>query len=140
MVTASAAVIRIMPEASVALIGDAIVAGCITVGLCVGHWFLVDPHLPRGPMRALSVSALLGLVLIAVGTLQDGSIAGPLGSIFVWIVVATGAISALALAGALAALNVPTYKGVQSATGLFYICTMSATGYIVLSASLRVST
>lgn len=91
-------------------------------------------------MRALSVSALLGLVLIAVGTLQDGSIAGPLGSIFVWIVVATGAISALALAGALAALNVPTYKGVQSATGLFYICTMSATGYIVLSASLRVST
>jgi len=139
LLAAIAASSQIQSEVSLAVVGDAIASGCITVGLCLGHWFLVDPHLPRGPMRALGLGALAGFFVTAVGTINQGSTAGALGPLLVWVVVAAGVISALALVGALAALRVPTYKGVQSATGLFYICTMSAAGYIVLSASLRVS-
>jgi len=138
ILTGVAAGYLVAPNASLALVGDGMAAGSITVGLCLGHWFLVDPHLPRGPMRALALGAILGLLATAVGTIREGSAGGTIGPLLVWIVVASGVISALALGGAIAALNVPTYKGVQSATGLFYICTMSAAGYIILAASLRV--
>lgn len=50
-------------------LGDAILLGSITAGLCLGHWFLVDPHLPRGPMRALAGGGLVGLAVSSVATL-----------------------------------------------------------------------
>lgn len=121
-----------------ALAGDALLLGSITAGLCLGHWFLVDPHLPRGPMRALAWSALAGLgIVAAVTATATGRNTAGLGEVAVPIAVVAGVVSALALAAVPLSLAVPTYKGVQSATGLFYVSTMSVGAFVIVASAIR---
>jgi hypothetical protein len=120
-----------------ALVGDATLLGSITVGLCLGHWFLVDPHLPRGPMRVLAWSALAGLAVVAVATATSATPSSGGGRAAVPIAVVAGVVSALSLAAVPLSLAVPTYKGVQSATGLFYVSTMSVGAFVIVASAIR---
>jgi len=120
-----------------ALVGDAVLLGSITAGLCLGHWFLVDPHLPRKPMRLLAWSALIGLGVVAAVTAMTGKGMPAIGEVAVPIAVVSGIVSAVALAAVPFSLGVPTYKGVQSTTGLFYVSTMSVGAFVIVASAIR---
>ena len=113
------------------------IAWIVTVGLCLGHWFLVDPHLPRGPMRVLAWSALAGLAVLAVATATSATPSSGGGRAAVPIAVVAGVVSALSLAAVPLSLAVPTYKGVQSATGLVYVSTMRVGAFVSVASAIR---
>jgi len=117
--------------------GTVVLLGSITAGLCLGHWFLVDPHLPRRPMRLLAGGALLGLAVTALATYLGPTSPPAIGDIAYTIAVVSGIITAVVLALIFWSLAVPTYKGVQSATGLFYVSTMSVSAFVIVTSALR---
>lgn len=120
-----------------AMLGDGLLLGSITAGLCLGHWFLVDPHLSRRPMRMLAWSSLAGLGIVAMATARAATSSAGIGGVAVPIAVVAGIVSALALAAVPLSLSVPTYKGVQSATGLFYVSTMSVGAFVIVASAIR---
>lgn len=118
-------------------IGNVVLLGSITAGLCLGHWFLVDPHLPRLPMRVLAGGALVGLGVSALATYLGPTSPPAIGEVAYTIAVVSGIITAGVLALIFWSLAVPTYKGVQSATGLFYVSTMSVSAFVIVTSALR---
>lgn len=124
-------------DSGLALVGDGLLLGSITAGLCLGHWFLVDPHLPRQPMRVLAWSGLAGLAVVAAITATSEAGSGGLGRVVVPVAVVTGLVSAVTLAAVPRSLAVPTYKAVQSATGLFYVSTMSVGAFVIVASAIR---
>ncbi|MPZ52035.1 MAG: hypothetical protein GEU79_04755 [Acidimicrobiia bacterium] len=139
LVTAAAAVLPALGHGPITILGEALLLGGISVGLCLGHWFLVDPNLPRMPMRLLVGSSLTGLLITAITTVLSSGDTPPLGSITYPVVIASGVLTAVVLVGALRSLEVPTYKGVQSATGLFYVATMTVSAFVVLATTMRLA-
>ncbi len=119
----------------VTALGESVLLGSVTLGLSLGHWFLIDPHLPRRPLRIFAAGGLIGLAVTVVST-----VAGPSHHVVPYLVpvmVVTAATTAVVLVAAIASLSVPTYKGVQSATGLFYISIMTVGGFVLVAAGLR---
>ena len=46
-----------------AAVTGAVALGGVTDEMLLGHWYLVDPRLPRRPLRRLALAALAGIVL-----------------------------------------------------------------------------
>jgi hypothetical protein len=117
------------------LIG-AVFLGAVTDAMLLGHWYLVQPGLGRGPVNELvrwviyvwplEVAVLLwptGMVQVLNGHIDDGY-----GGILAWFWVAC-AVSTLALCFVtLAALKERSYSAVMSATGLMYLAILTAFG------------
>ena len=117
------------------LIGAAFL-GAVTDGMLLGHWYLVQPGLGRGPVNELvrwviyvwplEVAALLwptGMVQVLNGHIDDGY-----GGILGWFWVAC-TVSTLALCFVtLAALKERSYSAVMAATGLMYLAILTAFG------------
>jgi hypothetical protein len=97
--------------------------GGITGEMLLGHWYLVDPTMPRLVLRALAIGGMIGLaidtltVVATVGTPEGGIAAG----VF-WVLAAT---TLLLMAGVLGALRHPAYSGVMAATGLSYLAVLT---------------
>ena len=117
------------------LIGAAFL-GAVTDAMLLGHWYLVQPGLGRGPLNELNrwvayvwpfeVAALLwppGMVQVIAGSIDDGY-DGVLG--WFWLACAVTTI-ALTVVTRLA-LRERAYSAVMAATGLLYLAILTAFG------------
>ena len=118
------------PELSWAMvISGAVALGGVTAEMLLGHWYLVDPKLPR---RSLKILAAIGAVGIAVDTILvqvysvDSSVISPA------VLIALGATTVVLMVGVWFSLRVPSYTGVMAATGLSYLATLTALGAVVI--------
>jgi hypothetical protein len=107
---------------------SALALGGVTGEMVLGHWYLIDPSLPRWLLRTLAVAGLLGiaadaLAMAVVGLPDTGA------AVAFWVLMATSAILMLAV---LAALRYPAYSGVMSATGLSYLALLTTVGGVFL--------
>jgi hypothetical protein len=114
----------------------ALFLGAVTDAMLLGHWYLVQPGLGRGPLEELNrwvavmwpfeMAVLLwptGMLSALTGTIDDGY-QGLLG----WFWVAC-AITTLALTFVTkAALKEKAYSAVMAATGLLYLAILTAFG------------
>ncbi len=110
--------------------------GAVSDAMLLGHWYLVQPGLARGPLLELvrwvgvlwpvEVAALLwptGMVSVLNGSIDDGY-AGLLG----WFWVACAATTIVLVVVTRAALRERAYAAVMAATGLLYLAILTAFG------------
>ena len=110
--------------------------GAVSDGMLLGHWYLVQPGLPRkllnemvsalGWLWPLEVAALLlpvGMVSVWLGTVDDGW-GGLLG--WMWAMCAVSTIVLVFVTRA--ALKERYYSAVMAATGLLYLAILTAFG------------
>ena len=124
------------PVALFQLVAGAAFLGSITVGLLLGHWYLTDRRLGRGPIDRITTVMLVSVVVEAVAIVTSGfegvessTSLNPLltaGALAPWI--ALGMVVATFL---IAILTRATLKGerasaVQSATGFYYLAVVTA--------------
>lgn len=97
--------------------------GGITGEMLLGHWYLVDPTMPRLVLRVLAIGGIVGLVVdtlmvvATVGAPATGFAAG----VF-WVL---GATTVLLMVAVIGALRHPAYSGVMAATGLSYLAVLT---------------
>ncbi len=114
-------------------LSGALLLGAITAEMLLGHWYLVDPRLPRWALQRLDVAALAGLVLdvsvlVARGALDwtgDDAVIG-------WAFIAMAVMTLLLIVGVWFSLREPSYTGVMAATGLSYLGVLTAIGTVVM--------
>jgi hypothetical protein len=118
----------------VALLGQSLLLAAATGGvfaaMILGHWYLVTPKLPEGPLvlfsRLLLAIVALQLVFFVVSvTLGGGSGGGPFApltgpwALFVWLRLLVGLVFPLVVSWA--AIQTARTRSMESATGLLYI-------------------
>lgn len=110
--------------------------GAVTDAMLLGHWYLVQPGLGRGPLLELvrwtglvwpvEVGVLVlptGMLSVLAGSIDDGY-----GGVLGWFWVAC-AVATIVLVGATrAALRERYYSAVMAATGLLYLAILTAFG------------
>ncbi len=115
----------------VAAITGTLLLGAMTSEMLLGHWFLVDPQLPRWALQRLDAAAGAGLIgdVVVIGALGAFGAAD-----IVWIaaLVALAIMTGLLTAGVWFSLKEPTYSGVMAATGLSYLGVLTAFGVVVV--------
>ena len=117
------------------LIGAAFI-GSISDGMLLGHWYLVQPGLPRkllnelvtalGWLWPLEVGALLlptGMISVWRGTVDDGW-----GGLLGWMWGACALTTIILVLVTRAALKERYYSAVMAATGLLYLAILTAFG------------
>jgi hypothetical protein len=110
--------------------------GSVSDAMLLGHWYLVQPGLARGPLLEmvrwvgsvwpLEVAVLLwptGMVSVLNGSIDDGN-AGLLG----WFWVACAITTIVLVIVTRAALKERAYSAVMAATGLLYLAILTAFG------------
>ncbi len=115
------------------VVTGAVFLGGVTSEMILGHWYLVDPRLPRWALRLLTIVGGVGLAAdvtyLAVRGGFDWAEAGAaLGAAFVVLAGTTGVL----LLGVWFALKEERYTGVMAATGLSYLATLTAIGAAVV--------
>jgi hypothetical protein len=104
----------------------AIALGGVTGEMMLGHWYLIDPRLPRPLLRGLAVAGIVGLcaetaMLVWSGVGASGSAVG------FWVLMVTSVVLMVAV---IAALRYPAYSGVMAATGLSYLALLTTLGAV----------
>jgi hypothetical protein len=112
-------------------ITGAVFLGGITAEMMLGHWFLVDPRLPRWALQRLDVIAAIGLgadvaVIAALGGFGAGD------AVMIAAMVALAFMTALLVAAVWFSLRETGYSGVMAATGLSYLGVLTAFGTAVV--------
>lgn len=107
--------------------------GGVNGEMLLGHWYLIDPRLPRWALRSLAVFGIVGLladggVLTAIGEFPGG---GPTAAFWALLVA-----SVVLMAAVIGALRYPAYAGVMAATGLSYLAVLTTLGAIFLGRAL----
>jgi hypothetical protein len=118
------------------LLAGALFLGAVLDGLLLGHWYLTDRGLSRGPINRSTVILLVGMVpeVFAVvsggfGAVGSSSSFNPLltvGALAPWI--ALGSVVTTAVIATLVKLTLrgDRASAVQSATGFFYLALITA--------------
>ena len=117
------------------LVGAAFL-GAVSDAMLLGHWYLVQPGLARGPLLELvrwgtlawpvEVGALLlptGMASVLSGSVDDGY-----GGLLGWFWVACAATTLALCLLTRAALRERSYSAVMAATGLLYLAILTAFG------------
>ena len=117
------------------LMTGTLLLGGVTSEMMLGHWFLVDPTLPRKPLFDLDESAAIGLAGEVIAVVLSGALALS-GSILTWVWVALTVLCALLLTGVWFSLREPRYSGVMAATGLSYLAVLVSFGVVAAGRSL----
>ncbi len=117
-------------------LAGALFLGAVSDAMLLGHWYLVQPGLGRGPLTELNrwlaltwpleVGLLLwptGMLSVLSGTVDDGW-GGTLGWFWVACAIATLILTAVTHA----ALKEKAYSAVMAATGLLYLAILTAFG------------
>lgn len=119
-----------------ALTGSVFLGG-VTSAMIIGHWYLVDPRMPRWAMRRLDGAAALGLVGEAIVLGAAGAFRWePSSALIGWAFLALLALTALLLLGVWLSLRESSYAGVMAATGLGYLGVVSSLALVVAGRSL----
>lgn len=118
------------------LLAGAVFLGSVTDAMLLGHWYLVQPGLARGPLLELvrwtalawpvEVVAMLiptGMVSVLAGDIDDGY-----GGILGWFWVACALATIILVFVTRAALRERYYSAVMAATGLLYLAILTAFG------------
>jgi len=115
-------------------LGGAAFLGAVTDSMILGHWYLIDPKLPKVAIRRLdmiSAGALaVNTVLVLVPPLSILTMLGE-ANLLVLGWVATTVFCAILVLLVHRALQIEGYASVMSATGLLYVATMVAVGVLV---------
>ena len=117
------------------LVGAAFL-GAVTDAMLLGHWYLVQPGLARGPLLELvrwtgwlwpaEVAVMLvptGMVSVLNGSIDDGY-----GGILGWFWLACAVTTIVLVFVTRAALRERYYSAVMAATGLLYLAILTAFG------------
>jgi hypothetical protein len=100
--------------------------GGVTGEMLLGHWYLVDPRLPRSALRNLGLAGIAGLTAESVFQLGlDIGFGG--GALGFWVLMITSIVLMIAV---VAALRYPAYSGVMAATGLSYLALLTTLGAV----------
>jgi len=119
------------------LITGILFLGGITTEMMLGHWFLVDPTLPRWSLIALDAVAAVGLVLEVAVVVASGSLTmSGQDSVYGVVFVALAVFCAVLMLGVWGSLREPRYSGVMAATGLSYLAVLVAFGVVTVGRSL----
>ncbi len=121
-----------------ALIADPLLAltatvalGGVTGEMLLGHWFLVDPRLPRWMLTVLAVIGIVGMTAdLGVVILTTDAI-DPWG-FSAWVLLGLGITTILLMVAVIGAIRYPAYSGVMAATGLSYLAILTALATIFL--------
>jgi len=118
------------------LVVGALFFGALTDAMLLGHWYLVQPGLARGPIKQMVVLAAIvwpfeiaaflwpvGMAQVLDGTIDDG-FDGLLG--WTWLVCAVTTIALLVVTWL--ALRERYYSAVMAATGLLYLAILTGFG------------
>lgn len=100
--------------------------GGVTGEMLLGHWYLIDPRLPRQALRILAVVGIAGL-LVEAGLQIGLGIELTGGALGFWVLLIT---SVVLMAAVIAALRYPAYSGVMAATGLSYLALLTTLGAV----------
>ena len=104
------------------VVTGSVLAGGVTSEMLLGHWFLVDPWLPRWSLRVLTAGAALGLLADAGLVTVQLAVDGNAGDAFLgWAWLALTVMTALLIAGVWFCSTSRRYTGVMAATGLSYL-------------------
>jgi hypothetical protein len=110
-------------------ITGALALGGVTAEMLLGHWYLVDPRLPRWALRNLG---WLGLAGVGADSILTWSSLAPDPFVSPVVVAALGLTTMALLGGVLASLRVSSYTGVMAATGLSYLAVLTALGSVLV--------
>ena len=111
--------------------------GGVTAEMVLGHWYLVDPTLPRWALQRLDLAAAAGMAADVAVLALRGAWDWPAGDAVIgWAFVVLAAFSLLLLAAVWFALREPSYSGVMAATGLSYLAVLTVFGSTVLGRAL----
>jgi hypothetical protein len=119
-----------LPVALFQLAAGAALLGATTDGLLLGHWYLTDRKLPRGPIERMTTILLASVVIAAIAVVSAGfsgvESSTPINPLLTWI--ALGMVLATALIAGLvrAVLRGERASAVQSATGFYYLAVVTA--------------
>ena len=117
------------------LVGAAFL-GAVTDAMLLGHWYLVQPGLPRAPLFELNtwvariwpVEVALLLVPTGMFSALNGSIDDGYGGMLGWFWVACAVTTIVLRFVTAAALKERAYSAVMAATGLLYLAILTAFG------------
>ncbi len=102
--------------------------GGTTSEMLLGHWFLVDPTLPRRSLRRLDAAGVIGLVADAALIVALGGLAG--GGLVVTAYLVLAVLGLLMMVGVWFSLGEQGYEGVMAATGLSYLSVLTTLGMV----------
>lgn len=104
--------------------------GGVTGEMLLGHWYLVDPTMPRLVLRVLAVAGIAGILLDSLMVLAViGPPPGGFSSVVFWVLAATTLGLMVAVVGA---LRHPAYSGVMAATGLSYLAVLTGVATVFI--------
>ncbi|HUR77379.1 MAG TPA: hypothetical protein VMZ22_05495 [Acidimicrobiales bacterium] len=117
------------------LVGAAFL-GAVTDAMLLGHWYLVQPGLPRAPLFELNAWIAriwpleVALLLVPTGMLSafSGSIDDGYGGMLAWFWAACALATIVLCVVTNAALKERAYSAVMAATGLLYLAILTAFG------------
>jgi hypothetical protein len=117
------------------LVGAAFL-GVVSDAMLLGHWYLVQPGLPRRPLlelvrlAAVILPVEVAVMLIPTGMVSvlDGSVDDQYGGILGWMWLACAITTGALLLVTRAALRERQYAAVMAATGLLYLAILTAFG------------
>lgn len=102
--------------------------GGTTSEMLLGHWFLVDPTLPRRALRRLDAAGVIGLVTDAALIVGLGGLTG--GGLVVTAYLVLAVLGLLMMVGVWFSLGERGYEGVMAATGLSYLSVLTTLGMV----------
>jgi hypothetical protein len=111
----------------------AVALGGVTGEMMLGHWYLIDPRLPRSILRALALAGIAGLMGDGLMLSLLGHMPGGGAEAAFWILLGT---SVVLMVGVIGSLRYPAYSGVMAATGLSYLAVLTTLGSVFLGRAL----
>jgi hypothetical protein len=118
---------------ALAAVSGAVLLGGVTAAMLLGHWYLVDPRMPRWALRRLAAAGAVGVLLdaaavAALGAFPWADVDTVLGIGYIALEVTTAGLMAMVWSS----LGEAGYSGVMAATGLSYLAVLSAAGASVI--------
>jgi len=107
--------------------------GGVTGEMLLGHWYLIDPKLPRWTLRTLAGAGIVGLTADALVLAVIGGLPGGGGTVAFWVLMGS---SIVLMVGVIGSLRYPAYSGVMAATGLSYLAVLTTLGATFLGRAL----
>lgn len=123
------ALANVSDDAALVLTG-AVALGGTTAEMLLGHWFLIDPKLPRWALRRLDGAGIAGLTLDTAFVVWLGGLSGD--GLLRWAYLGLAAMSVVMMTGVWFSLKEKGYEGVMAATGLSYLSVLTALGAVAM--------